>query len=116
MIHETAIHFIDLYRYFFGEIESVYASLSQLNKNIAGEDCVTVIFKFKNGIKGIFDANRLSDHIAENRRLTIGEMIIEGSDGTIRLNGDGKIFHRKFGSNNERLIKYKWIDQGFAGR
>lgn len=115
LIHETAIHFIDLYRYFFGEIESVYASLSQLNEVIAGEDCVTVIFKFKNGIKGIFDANRLSDHIAEDRRLTIGEMIVEGSDGTIRLNGDGKIFYRKFGSNNEKLVKYKWINRGFAG-
>lgn len=115
LIHETGIHFIDLYRFFFGEINSVAAFLFKLNKNIQGEDQGFVIFQFKNGIKGIFDANRLSDHIAEDRRLTIGEMIVEGSDGTIRLNGDGKIFHRKFGSNNEKLVKYKWINRGFAG-
>ena len=35
----------------------------------------------------MFDGNRLADHKAENRRLTMGEMLIEGSKGTLRLNG-----------------------------
>ena len=65
--------------------------------------------------KGLFDGNRLSDHIANDRRLTIGEMLIEGSNGTIRLNGNGEIFFRKFQENNEKLIKYKWSKKGFGG-
>ena len=63
----------------------------------------------------MFDANRLSDHIAQNRRLTIGEMLIEGSQGTLRLDGDGRIFYRKFKTNNEILINYTWSKRGFAG-
>ena len=29
LIHETAIHLIDVYRYLFGDIKSVFASLSR---------------------------------------------------------------------------------------
>ena len=115
LIHETGIHFIDLYRYFFGEIESVTSILSRLNMKIKGEDNCLVIFEFKNGVRGLFDANRLSDHIAEDRRLTIGDMLIEGSDGSIRLDGNGNIFFRTFGSNIEKKIKYNWFKKGFAG-
>ena len=115
LIHETGIHFIDLYRYFFGEIKSVTSILSRLNEQIKGEDNGLVLFEFKNGVKGLFDANRLSDHIAEDRRLTIGDLQIEGSNGSIRLDGNGNIFFRKFGSNIEKKIKYNWFKKGFAG-
>tara|TARA_B100000902_G_scaffold79958_1_gene84674 strand:+ start:473 stop:1501 length:1029 start_codon:yes stop_codon:yes gene_type:complete len=115
LIHETAIHFIDVFRYYFGEIESVYADLVRLNPNIFGEDAGFVIFKFQNGVRGIFDGNRLSDHIAKDRRRTIGDLLVEGSSGSIRLNGDGDIFYRCFGSNFEKKVKYDWDDKGFAG-
>ena len=47
LIHETGIHFIDLYRYFFGEIKSVTSILSRLNEQIKGEDNGLVLFEFK---------------------------------------------------------------------
>ena len=115
LIHETAIHIIDVFRFLFGEIESVFANLFKLNKYINGEDAGYVLFNFKNGIRGFFDGNRLSDHIAQDRRLTIGEMLIEGTNGTLRLNGDGELFKRNFGSNKESKISYKWQKKGFAG-
>jgi len=115
LIHETAIHFIDLFRYFFGDIDSVTADLVKLNPKLAGEDSGIVIFKFKNNVRGLFDGNRLSDHIAEDRRRTIGELILEGSEGSIRLNGDGEIFFRTFGSNLEKKVEYSWRNIGFAG-
>ena len=115
LIHETAIHFIDVFRYYFSEIESVYADLVKLNPNILGEDAGFVIFNFKNGVRGLFDGNRLSDHIAEDRRRTIGDLLVEGAKGSIRLNGDGDIFHRCFGSNSETKVQYDWDNKGFAG-
>ena len=42
-------------------------------------------------------------------------MWIEGSKGTIRLNGDGEIFCRTFGANAEEAIPFDWEDKGFAG-
>ena len=115
LIHETAIHFIDVFRFLFGDIKSVFANLSKLNTNISGEDAGIIFFEFKNGIRGVFDGNRLSDHIAVDRRLTIGEMLIEGSLSSLRLNRDGEIFKRKFADNIEKKISYKWIKKGFAG-
>ena len=115
LVHETAIHIIDVFRFLFGEIESVFANLFKLNKHINGEDAGYILFNFKNGAKGFFDGNRLSDHIAQDRRLTIGEMFIEGSKGTLRLNRNGELFKRNFGSNKEVKISYKWQKKGFAG-
>ena len=112
LIHETAIHFIDVFRYYFGEIASVYADLVKLNPNILGEDAGFVIFKFKNGVRGVFDGNRLSDHIAEDRRRTIGDLLVEGSKGSIRLNGDGDIFFREL-----KIIDFllgKFASQSFS--
>jgi len=115
LVHETAIHLIDVFRYLFGEIAAVSADLRRLNPAIAGEDAGLVMFEFDNGARGIFDGNRLSDHIAENRRLTMGEMLIEGEKGILRLSGDGRVWMREHGDNSEMSIEYPWDNRGFAG-
>ena len=63
----------------------------------------------------MFDGNRLVDHAAQNRRLTMGEMLVEGSAGVIRLDGDGRLFERAHGSNVESEIRYDWSQTGFGG-
>ena len=63
----------------------------RLNPSIAGEDAGIILFDFAAGPRGVFDGNRLADHAAENRRLTMGELLIEGEGGTLALNGDGGI-------------------------
>jgi len=115
LVHETAIHLIDVFRYLCGEVVSVTAELSKLNPAITGEDAGLILFKFENGSRGLFDGNRLSDHVAQNRRLTMGEMLVEGADGVVRLNGDGELFLRAHGQNQERKVDYEWEDLGFAG-
>jgi predicted dehydrogenase len=115
LVHETGIHFIDTFRFLFGEIDAVLARLRRLNPAIAGEDTGIILFDFASGVRALFDGNRLADHIAENRRLTMGEMLVEGSSGTIRLDGCGRLFHRAFGENHEREIAYTWENVGFAG-
>ncbi|MEM7224319.1 MAG: Gfo/Idh/MocA family oxidoreductase [Pseudomonadota bacterium] len=115
LVHETAIHLIDVFRFLFGEVIGVTARLAQLNPAIAGEDAGLILFDFANGARGLFDGNRLADHAAENRRLTMGEMLVEGSKGAIRLNGDGVLFRRRHGENQEWAIDYDWNDRGFGG-
>ncbi len=115
LVHETAIHLIDTFRYLMGEVGSVYAQLNRLNPAIAGEDAGIMVFEFDSGARGLFDGNRLADHAAGNRRLTMGEMLIEGSDGALRLDGDGRLFLRVHGSNDEKEIAYEWQDRGFGG-
>jgi predicted dehydrogenase len=115
LVHETAIHFIDVFRYLMGEPEAVMARLVRLNPAIQGEDSGIILFEFEAGRRALFDGNRLVDHPADNRRLTMGELLAEGSAGVIRLDGYGRLFHRATGSNEETAIAYDWEDRGFAG-
>ncbi|MEP3196820.1 MAG: Gfo/Idh/MocA family oxidoreductase [Lentilitoribacter sp.] len=104
LIHETGVHFIDLFRWMSGDIENVYADIRKLNPVIAGEDCGLVIMNHKNGSQSILDGNRLSDHQTDNLRRTMGVMQIEGEKGTIDLSGMGDITFRPFGSQASENI------------
>ena len=114
LIHETAIHFIDTFRFLGGEITGVMARLRRLNPVIAGEDSGTVIFDFSSGAYGLFDGNRLNEHAAENTRLTMGDAWLEGEGGVLRLDGFGRLWFKPHGEP-EREHKYPWANKGFAG-
>jgi len=115
LVHETAIHFIDTFRYLMGEVKSVYAQLDRLNPVIAGEDAGYILFDFANGSRGLFDGNRLVDHAADNCRLTMGEMRVEGSLATVDLDGFGNIFLRCAHRNKAEKISFQWDDIDFGG-
>jgi len=115
LVHETAIHLIDTFRFLFGEVEGVFGSLRKLNPVVAGEDAGLVILHMQDDICCLFDGNRLSDHKAGNRRLTMGEMLIEGANGVLSLDGDGVIQFRAHGANAASTINYAWNDLDFGG-
>ena len=94
LVVETAIHLIDTFRYLLGEVDAVYARLRQLNPAIQGEDAGLITFDFANGAAGMFDGNRLNDHVASNPRRTMGEMWLEGSRGVLRLDGEAKLWFK----------------------
>ena len=62
----------------------------------------------------IRDSNRHLDHAADNTRLTLGEMLIEGTKGTLSLNGNGEIAHREFGSTQYSVVPYHFNNTGFG--
>ena len=115
LVHETAIHFVDTFRFLLGEVSAVYADLRRLNPVIAGEDAGLILFDHTNGSRSVFDGNRLSDHRAANRRLTMGEMIVEGERGVLRLDGEGGLWRRAHGSNDEMPVPFAWQNHGFGG-
>ncbi len=104
LIHETGVHFIDLFRWLFGDITSVYADLRQLNPAIAGEDAGTMLLSHRGSVQSVFDGNRLADRPAKQPRLTMGEMRIEGEAGSLFLNGEGVVHFRPFGETNSHVL------------
>ena len=115
LIHETAVHWIDVFRFLLGETRAVYADLRRENPVIAGEDAGYVLFDYANGTRAIFDGNRLLDHAAENHRCTMGEGLVEGSEATLRLMGDGSLHLRKFGALTEVEILAPDTNSSFGG-
>lgn len=115
LVHETAIHWIDLFRAMFGEPEGVYADLRRLNPAIAGEDAGVILLDYADGRRALYDGNRLIDHIAEDRRRSMGDLLVEGEAGVLRVDGEGRIWLRAFGSNDEREHAYEWEARNFGG-
>jgi len=92
LVFETAIHLIDTFRYLVGEVGAVTARLRRINPAIAGEDAGYIVFEFDSGATGLFDGNRLNDHVAENPRRTMGECWLEGAKGVLRLDGEARMW------------------------
>ena len=92
LVRETAVHFIDTFRFLMGEVTAVTARLRRLNPVIAGEDAGLLIFEFEGDRTGLFDGNRLNGHPAQNQRRTMGEMWLEGESGVMRLDGDARLW------------------------
>lgn len=115
LIHETGVHWIDVFRFLFGEPTRLYADLWRTNPVIAGEDSGLILFHWDNGLRALFDGNRTLDHIAQNHRLTMGEFIVEGEKASMYLSGDGTITQRQQGSNHAHPIEYTMSDTDFGG-
>ena len=98
LVHETAVHWIDTFRYLLGDVSSVYADLRRLNPAIKGEDAGLILMDHSSGAQSLFDGNRHLDHAAKNHRLTLGEATLEGTKATLSLTGDGALHLRKFNS------------------
>lgn len=115
LVHETGIHWIDVFRYLFGEPDSVYADLWRANPVIRGEDAGLLILTWANGMRATLDANRTLDHAAENHRLTMGEFSLEGDNAVITLNGYGHLACRPRGETKATSISYDFEDRDFGG-
>ena len=114
LIHETGIHLIDVFRFLLGEISGVFARLKRFNPAIAGEDAGIVVFDFQSGATGLFDGNRHVSHPSDDPRMTNGVMLLEGTGGTIRLDGYGRLFTMPNGGTETEHV-YAWEDRGYGG-
>ncbi|MDF1775055.1 MAG: Gfo/Idh/MocA family oxidoreductase [Rhizobiaceae bacterium] len=115
LVHETAVHWIDTFRFLLGDIQAVYADLRKMNPAIAGEDAGYILFDFADGVRAIFDGNRHLDHATQNTRITLGEALLEGTGGTLTLSGDGSVHLRAFGETGTKALLAPQPWPGFAG-
>jgi predicted dehydrogenase len=113
LLNETGVHFIDTFRYLFGEMESVYCRTSTINPVIAGEDFAIVHVNFRSGAAAVYDANRTT-YMEKVRSSTYGTMTIEGTEGKLRLDEDGRLYFTPRGGT-EREYKYMIPKGGWKG-
>ena len=74
-----------------------------------------MIFDFDDGVRGIYDADRNLDHRSANTRHTFGEALVEGTEGTLTLDGDGSVKLREFASLQYQTLLEAQQWPGFAG-
>lgn len=115
LVHETAGHWIDTFRYLLGNPLAVYADLRRINPAIIGEDAGYILFDHPSGVRELFDANRSLDHPATNHRRTKSEALIEGTKAMINLRSDGALWRRAFHTEHEVCIKSADTGSSFGG-
>ncbi len=114
LIYENGIHFIDTFRYLFGEVKEVYARISKLNPLIKGEDRAMLFLTHVNGVEATWDANRYNEPNYPEPRFTFGEALLEGSLGSVRLYSTGEITVQLLGEK-ESEHEYSFSKQEFSG-
>jgi predicted dehydrogenase len=112
LLYETAVHFLDTFRYLGGEIDAVYCQTNRINPVVSGEDYALVQVSFGGGLKGIIDANRISGSYPPE--VAFGESRIEGDRAAIRIAPDGKLFLTEYGGV-ETLHADTWPTGGYKG-
>jgi len=102
-------HQFDVLRYFFGEVESLYCISQRVNPYIKGEDVTTTVIKMQNGVTCVQEISFSS--ILQKEVFPQTLLLIEGSQGSIRLDPD-LVIHTttRAGTDTEvvPLKKYKW--------
>ena len=86
-IFETGVHFLDTFRFLFGEMKSIYARTARRNSVIKGEDSNLLVCEC--GVTAVLDANRYNECEADDPRYTFGKFRIEGNAGHLEMNEEG---------------------------
>ena len=74
------------------------------------------MFEFAGGATGLFDGNRLNDHVAANPRRTMGEMWLEGAAGVLRLDGEARLWWKPHhGAESRASLRRAAATDTFAG-
>ncbi|MEW5815832.1 MAG: Gfo/Idh/MocA family oxidoreductase [Spirochaetota bacterium] len=84
IVFEWGVHLIDLLRFFFGEVKSIYAQLEKVSPLCKGEDRALLILEL-DGIKGIIDISWATIEGGESPFSRSEQMTLEGDEGTIEL-------------------------------
>jgi predicted dehydrogenase len=112
LVYETAVHFLDTFRFLGGDLQSVFCQTDRINPVICGEDYALIQVSFRSGAKGLIDANRISG--SSPPEVAFGELRIEGEEGAIRIAADGNLYFSEYGKP-EALHQPTWLGPGYKG-
>ncbi|MEP7269090.1 MAG: Gfo/Idh/MocA family oxidoreductase [Saprospiraceae bacterium] len=115
ILTDIGSHVLDICRYLFGEVSSLYCQTYRVNPNIKGEDVANVLMQMQSGLHCFVELSYASIYQRESFPQTF--VLIEGSSGSICLTHDFEIMvTTKSGSSIEKieLKNYEWINPDYA--
>lgn len=112
LVYETAVHFLDTFRYLVGEIDEVYCRTARVNPVIAGEDLALIQVSFAGGANGLVDANRIAGPMPPPPAF--GELVLEGDRGVARIDPQGAVYLTTLGEG-ERRLPFTSTTEGYRG-
>jgi predicted dehydrogenase len=101
IVYEWGIHLIDVLRFLFGEVTSVYARMDKVSQLCNGEDRALLILEVE-GVSALIDISWAT--VDEQKRFSqLEQVTIEGDAGTLHLLPDeGDVLQITIGSETRR--------------
>lgn len=115
IVSDVGSHLLDAARFLFGEVESLFATVSRGNPGIKGEDVATILLKTVSGAAVTIELSYASR--MENEAFPQTFAVIEGTAGSIELRRDFEI--RVTDNLGTRQVfatphHYPWADPDYA--
>ncbi len=115
ILTDIGSHILDVCRFLFGEVVSLYCQTASVNPAIKGEDVANVFMKMQSGLHCYAEMSYAS--ILEKETFPQTLILIEGEKGSVQLthNFEVKVTTRSGTSSAEVMpVMYSWLDPAYA--
>jgi D-apiose dehydrogenase len=115
ILTDIGTHILDVARFLFGEVKSLYCQTAKVHKHIKGEDAASVALKMESGMHCNVEVSYASK--VEHDRFPETFIMIEGEEGSIELAPDCWVrvtTKARTLSNRIQIPYYPWVDSRYA--
>ncbi len=116
ILSDLGVHILDMARYLFGDVASIYCQTQKINPAIRGEDVANTLLTMKSGVNCFVEVSYASQLEQETFPQTL--MLLEGDKGSIRLDFNHRISLTQKGQGSESWVAdpphYPWADPDYA--
>jgi len=115
ILTDIGSHVLDICRFLFGEVSSLYCQTNRVNPRIKGEDVANVLLRMQNGVSCFAEMSYAS--ILEKEAFPQTLLQIEGENGSIILKPNYQIVLTTRESSTTSIaspIMYPWVDPAYA--
>ncbi|MDX2195391.1 MAG: Gfo/Idh/MocA family oxidoreductase [Cytophagales bacterium] len=114
IIADLGVHILDMLRFYFGEVNTLYCKTMRVNPTIKGEDVANIFTEMKNGMHCYTELSYAS--IIEHERFPQTYILVEGTKGSIYLGLNGEIRTTTKQGTVSEIVKakmYSWVDPAY---
>jgi D-apiose dehydrogenase len=115
ILTDVGSHVLDICRFLFGEVATIYCQTASINPKIKGEDVANVFMKMQSGLHCYAEMSYASKLEKEAFPQTL--VLVEGDKGSIHLTNDFEIkITTNEGTKSEIVLPkmYPWLDPEYS--
>ncbi len=115
ILTDIGSHILDVCRFLFGEVETLYCNTASVNPKIKGEDVANVLMKMENGVSCYAEMSYAS--VLEHKSFPQTYILVEGKNGSLSLTENYAIHITTLeGTNFTNALpkSYSWLDPEYA--
>ena len=115
ILTDLGAHILDVSRFLFGEVRSVYCKTAKVHAEIAGEDVATVVLEMNNGATVVV-AMAYAENYLEDECFPQTRIFVEGALGSLELKPGYRIHVTTQAGTTELLVPpahFPWADPAY---